>query len=206
MDEQEHEDIPTVTLPLIVRQVNGRPSDYNAFFTVSEDDQSQERLDYVANNWALLMRVCENGATDTQIAATFNTRRETVWRWRNSEPVFGQFIDKYKNHANKKVVDALYERATGLTVTLNKAMVIDKQLVMVETEEYYPPDLKAIEIWLYNRDPESWKKMQHTTTQTKVLPNAPQGFDYSRLEPHEIELLIELSRKAAIPIKSLLDE
>lgn len=198
-DNEERSQVPKRIEMPETKRPGGHERGYDEIFECDDEDERND-------NWILLMRLLRAGCTDTQVGEVFNIRRETFWRWRNKYERMADFYTKYKSYANNKVVDALYERATGMKVLVNKPMIIDKKLVFVETEEYHAPDIKAAEVWLYNRDKENWKKLQHVQQNNPTTLPAIQGFDPDLLEPEELEMLLRLSKKAAISEPKKLEE
>jgi len=55
----------------------------------------------------------------------------------------------------------LRERALGYSHRAEKIFLNrEGEVVRVETIEHYPPDTKAAETWLYNRQPSKWKRQR----------------------------------------------
>lgn len=188
--EETPEEVVRTAGGLRVKSLMGRPSNYDEWFN-NPDEEITKR------NWELMRRACVAGCTDTQMATIFGTSRETIWRWRHTHEDFAEFIKEHKKTSNRKVVEALYERATGYTATINKAMVVKGEILIVETQEHYPPDIKAAEIILYNREPEEWKKR----TELNIKQNSielPGGFDLTKLTTEEVKMLVSISQKASV--------
>ena len=63
------------------------------------------------------------------------------------------------NYTNSMVESALYNMAVGYTEQEKKEIYKGENLVetIVITKEI-GPDLNAIKLWLYNREPEKWKE------------------------------------------------
>jgi hypothetical protein len=64
-----------------------------------------------------------------------------------------------RDESDADVAVKLRERALGYSHQSEKIFLTkDGEVVRVETIEHYPPDTKAAETWLYNRQPSKWKR------------------------------------------------
>ena len=59
-----------------------------------------------------------------------------------------------RDEADADIAVKLRDRALGYSHSSEKIC----EVVRVETIEHYPPDTKAAETWLYNRQPTKWKR------------------------------------------------
>lgn len=95
-------------------------------------------------------RLCLLGHTNAELAVSFEVHEATVERWMELNPSFYQAVIDGRERADGRVVQALYKRALGT----------DK----------IPPDTRACELWLRNRQRKKWtveserKNMQVTVT------------------------------------------
>ena len=101
------------------------------------------------------------GATDLEQAQFFEVSIRTLHRWKIDHPAFREALELGKEQADAKVEQSLYKRAVGYTFDSEKHMVVDGELVRVETMEHVPPDTKAALAWLYNRRPDAWRTVNH---------------------------------------------
>lgn len=116
--------------------------------------------------------LCLMGFTDQQLATFFGVSEKTINTWKEKYPKFLQSIKEGKAQFDeKKVEKALLDRALGVVKTTNKFKAIPvkddegnvtgSEMVLVERiEEEVPSDVRALQIWLYNRDPERWRQKQ----------------------------------------------
>lgn len=115
--------------------------------------QSAFRKEYceLARNYA------ELGATDKKLAEYFNVSEKTLNTWKEKYPEFLQPLKEGKAVADAKVVQALYNRATGYSHPDTKFATHEGKIT--DREEYvkhYPPDTTACIFWLKNRQREKW--------------------------------------------------
>ena len=104
------------------------------------------------------------GWSDDEIAAEFGVHVRTLYRWKAHDE-FKQALKDGKSKADAKVVDSLYQRALGITVTeTRKTKYKDssgKETMRVEEiTKQIPPDTTAMIYWLKNRQPELWRDVR----------------------------------------------
>lgn len=100
------------------------------------------------------------GAIDQDLADFFNVQRSTISAWKNDYPAFKEALVSAKSDANAKVKRSLYERACGYQHAEDKIFLYEGKPVVVETVKNYPPEPRACEYWLNNRDSENWSSKQ----------------------------------------------
>lgn len=107
------------------------------------------------------------GLTDKEMASFFEVSESTFNLWKEKHPEFSESLKGSKQAADNRVVQALYSRALGYTVTEER---ITKDGGVVETKKQYPPDTTACIFWLKNRDRENWRdkhEVGHTDAEGK---------------------------------------
>lgn len=82
------------------------------------------------------------GFTDEKLAAAVGISRSTLHEWRKANPDFSERLKAAKATADAKVMDALYQRATGYEAP---------------DGTHIPPHPTAIVFWLKNRLPAEWR-------------------------------------------------
>ncbi len=117
------------------------------------------------------------GLTDTQMAGAFEIAESTLNNWKNEYPEFLESLKKGKIEADANVVSTLYKRALGHTQKSKvplKMKKVDSEtgklydtVEIVETEEYFPPDMVATIFWLKNRQPEYWRDKKEVEIEDK---------------------------------------
>lgn len=120
------------------------------------DDQTGTTFDQLAYEQALL------GKDNAGIASALMISVSTLKRWNLQFPSFRAAILNGKAIADGKVASALYERAVGFDKTVQQVVVVgtgkgQSQAEIVEYRQYFPPDTRAIQYWLNNRQAEHWR-------------------------------------------------
>jgi hypothetical protein len=105
--------------------------------------------------------LCNNGATDAEIADAFHVDITTIWRWKCRFPEFCNALKTGKSEADARVERSLYHRAIGYSYESEKITVLrDGKIVRVPYREHVPPDTTAMIFWLKNRQPAKWRDVQ----------------------------------------------
>jgi hypothetical protein len=97
------------------------------------------------------------GATDADLASEFAVSIATINLWKVKHPEFSESVKVDKAVADQKVVESLFKRAMGYTVTEEEIKVIDGKIERVEVTKHYPPDPTSMIFWLKNRDKANWR-------------------------------------------------
>lgn len=110
------------------------------------------------------------GATTADLAERIGVGVATIKRWIVRYPEFRDATRVGKKIADKMVEDALYQRATGYNIKVERLFHTDGVVTRAHTMEHIPADVKAAFLWLKNRDPEKWRDQKELT----VNGGAPQ--------------------------------
>ena len=119
----------------------------------------------------LVRSLAEDGYSDEEIArrVMLTPRELKVWSHRHKR--LRDAIDLGRRESDFAVVEAVYKRATGYSVSLKKTHKLKRvdfdpvtgkkireyeELAVADDEDYVPPDLRASIFWLKNRQPERW--------------------------------------------------
>lgn len=98
------------------------------------------------------------GATRFEIAKLLEVGHGTLQRWEMAYPEFRAALRvRAREACDSRVERTLYERAVGYSFTSEKIFCQEGLVIRAETVEHVPPDVKAAELWLLNRQPEHWK-------------------------------------------------
>lgn len=145
----------------------GRPSDYKPEYAE------------MARRFLLLKR----GATNEDLAKLFGKNVDTIYEWQKVHSDFSDALRAGKDGADTEVANALHSRAVG-------AVWIEEVAFKVKTIEYdklgrktresekievaavrraAPPDTRACELWLNNRDPENWRQKPEPSDDDDVV-------------------------------------
>lgn len=95
------------------------------------------------------------GATDAEIAEGLGMDVSTIYRWYRQFPEFCEAVNASKDQQNSLVARSLYQRARGYSYKTEKVF---SNGFRAEVYEHIPADVGAALNWLYNRDPDRWKK------------------------------------------------
>lgn len=87
------------------------------------------------------------GFTDEKLAAALGISRSTLHEWRKANPEFSERLKGAKSAADAKVMEALFQRATGYDAP---------------DGTHIPPHPTAIVFWLKNRLPGEWRDTSRT--------------------------------------------
>jgi hypothetical protein len=96
------------------------------------------------------------GATNAQLSTYFNVDISTIVRWIQKYKIFRDARKRGGMDADMKVVDALFQRATGYDYDEQELKFINNQWTTVQVRKHVPPDAKLIVFWLSKRQREQW--------------------------------------------------
>jgi hypothetical protein len=116
-------------------------------------------------------KLCELGATDSEMADFFNVDVRTLQRWKVDNKEFCHSVKIGKDVADDRVEMSLYHRATGYSHPEDDIRVIEGQIVITPTIKHYPPDTTAMIYWLKNRRKDDWRdktEVEHSVDETIV--------------------------------------
>jgi hypothetical protein len=113
------------------------------------------RPEYIAT-----IRYCAAmGATEAELAMCLGIRVSVLQKWVRERYDVQRALAAGTCQANLNVRAALYQRATGYEHPEVKVFYDSDRGACVEHEvtKHYPPDVKAAEVWLRNRDSLPWE-------------------------------------------------
>lgn len=133
----------------------------------------------------LVKNYCLLGATNPELAKYLEVCEATIENWMRQYPEFLGAIKAGREEADAKVAKSLYRRALGYRHKAVKIMTITKgegmgsDIVQVPYTEIYPPDTRAAQMWLNNRQPEKWRDQKHVdlTSKGKELTDLTKASD-----------------------------
>lgn len=118
-----------------------------------------------------LRRLAEDGLPDEEIAARSALELSTFRRWKKQYPSFAAALELGRSGSDYAVIEALYKKAVGYNVALNKTYKLKRvdydpqtgkkireyeELATGVEESFVPPDLRAETFWLKSRQPDRW--------------------------------------------------
>jgi DNA-binding XRE family transcriptional regulator len=112
-----------------------------------------------------IQRLAPLGLTNKQLAAAIDVTETTLYNWQLEHKAFFEELTRSKRNANKIVAASMYQAAIGFSVEEDKIFCTDGKVTTVRTIKNYPPDMKAVALWLKNREPDKWRdKIDHEHT------------------------------------------
>jgi hypothetical protein len=115
-------------------------------------------------------KLAMEGATDKQLADSFDVSEQTLNNWKKKYPEFLEALKKGKDDADSQVVASLFHRACGYSHPDVHISNFQGVITVTPITKHYPPDTTAAIFWLKNRKPEEWRdKMEHTGKDGKDL-------------------------------------
>ncbi len=111
-----------------------------------------------------------DGLTDEQLARKMGISRETLRVWAKKYPGISGSVTRGRGGAREQIENAVYKRALGYTVEVKEPMKVRRRFFnpttgkMEEQEEvvqgvrevHIPPDTRAAQMWLTNRERDRW--------------------------------------------------
>jgi hypothetical protein len=110
-----------------------------------------------------ILRLATFGFTDNQIAEVFGITTRTLNNYKKDDPEFFQSLKAHKELADAEVIESIFNRAKGMSITEQKAITVSDgkdlgaHVEIVEIERELPPDVNAGMFWLKNRQPDKFR-------------------------------------------------
>jgi len=105
-----------------------------------------------------ILALAEKGLIDDEIAVKIGVSPRTLDYWKAKDKDFLRSIRESKALADDLVEAALFQRAVGYSHSATKMFQHEGCIIKEDYTEMYPPDTKAIEFWLKNRQPDKWRE------------------------------------------------
>jgi len=120
-----------------------------------------------------LRRLAEDGYGDEEIAVKCGLGFREFKRWMKKHSDFAEAVELGRSSSDYAVVKALYKKATGYNLALNKTYKLKRvdydpdtgkklreyeELAVGVDETYIPGDLRAETFWLKNRQGDRWQE------------------------------------------------
>lgn len=112
---------------------------------------------------AITAQAYANGATDVEVSRILGVSIATVYVWKNTHPDFLEASRVGRRYADHRVERAVYEAALGFEMVTEKTVhSLDSKTKELKEEHHttfkkIPPDFRAAQFWLTNRDPDNWR-------------------------------------------------
>lgn len=156
---------------------------------------------------------CEEGATNSEIAARLGISEGLWYEYINKYPILNEFVSLGRSVTNAEVEKSLYKLCTGYEYEEIKTVIEEapngkKKTRIEKTKKYVPPSSQAIQFYLKNRMPEQWNDKKEFIFDTKENEEARKKLflemidddlieaDYSEVEDNLIEVPEEAQKSA----------
>lgn len=96
------------------------------------------------------------GYTDKQVAKELGVSEVTFIAWKKKYPELLKAVKAGKREQTAKVIGKLFERSLGYDYYEEKAMIVGKEIRVVEIRRHMPPNVTAQIFWLKCKDPDNW--------------------------------------------------
>lgn len=108
-------------------------------------------------------KLCKKGFTDKDLADFFEVDESTITRWKQTHEEFCTSIKSAKKYSDDLVVQSLYNRAIGYSLTEEREEKSDTSgSKSVKVTKQIAGDTTAQIFWLKNRQPKEWRDKQET--------------------------------------------
>ncbi len=128
---------------------------------------------YTKDLYPKIEKAIKLGATDKEVAFLIDVNEDTLHEWKKQHKEFSEFYRECKTITDSDMEQSLRKRAMGCTTKETKVIrrfdrESDSMAVYEESEvvKEHAPDTKAIERWLFNRNPDRWKNKQEVLNTT----------------------------------------
>ena len=115
--------------------------------------------------------LCLAGATNRDLAETFEVGHSTIDNWLHKHPEFAQAVRRGRALADGKVAHGLYSRAVGYSYETTRVVLCKGEPVALQQTAHKPPDVRAAIFWLRNRRRKQWREViehEHTVSDEKL--------------------------------------
>lgn len=130
-----------------------------------------------------------DGLTDEQIATNIGIAYSTLRDWRDKYPALSAALKKGKEVVDRKVENALLQRALGYEYTETTREYVpelEEMHVTKEVTKQVAPDTTAQIFWLKNRKPQEWRDKRDVDLSGSISTNNP----FEELTTEELKKLI----------------
>jgi hypothetical protein len=128
--------------------------------------REEKHREFTERELRLITALYEMGTTDQDIASTLGIKRPTLILMMQRQGITDT-IKAGKGSANRKVMAALYNSATGYDYT--EEHFIRDTGTKIEVRKHQPGSDTARIFWLCNREPEEWQSL------SRVINERPKG-------------------------------
>ena len=113
---------------------------------------------YKSEYLAVMYKITELGGTDKDVIAAIGIGERTLNTWKKKYPEVSAALKQGKDFANHEIKTALFQVAKGFKCDDIKFATFEGQITdEKKIKRHYPPNVRAIQFWLINRDRDNWK-------------------------------------------------
>jgi len=126
------------------------------------------------------------GYTHEEVAKFFEVNVASIYLWKSMYPNFADALNITKDEYDSNVVKSLYKSAIGYTERANVKQIDDAgNIKIIRTRKKVAPNIGAIKMWLYNRQPDKWKPEAELVKQKydDTAPAPPLTINYISAPP-----------------------
>lgn len=110
------------------------------------------------------------GDTHDEVCKKMGISTNTLTRWMKQHEELKRAVKEAKSQFDDSaVVKALHHRATGYEHKETKVFCHEGMIVTEDVIKRYPPDTRAAEFWLSNRNPDKWSRKLNVEMDVKDL-------------------------------------
>lgn len=122
----------------------------------SEHKKDGRPTDYKRTYPKIVYKLCLLGMIDKELAKFFGVGITALNSWKKKHLKFKMSISEGREMADANVTLSLYKRATGAVVDDTYFSSHQGKVTATKTKKHYPPETRAAEIWLTNRQRKRW--------------------------------------------------
>lgn len=128
------------------------------------------KFDYwlTAEGLTLIEGWARDGLVLEEIAHNMGINRCTLFEWRREFPTIANALKNGRAVADRKVENALFNRAIGSDVTEVKVTEGKDGKTVVTATKHIPADVTACIYWLKNRKPDEWNDRKTVTVEADL--------------------------------------
>lgn len=163
----------------------------------NEAEKSQERADFktrfkpgnpggpgrplvklTKRDYKIVEGLVLSGNTNERIATIMGWNEDTFYILKQRDARFSELLSMTKEKADEMITASLFQRANGYRYKEKKIKSKRTGGVIEESTEIQykemPPDVRAAQLWLMNRNPDKWKEKPEGNTQVNNNTNIVQ--------------------------------
>lgn len=116
--------------------------------------------EYIKKYCRIAYKLCLMGATDKDLADSFEVSEQTINNWKKDHIEFSLALKKGKELADAEVAERLFKRAMGYSHPDVDIKMFEGRIITTKLTKHYPPDTIAAIFWLKNRQKDKWRDKQ----------------------------------------------